>query len=89
MAADLGGQAQDIADRALDQAGATAKTLQQEARSAGDYLSRGFTPLTTLLAAGSVGYALAYLIHHRRPARRAAGCDPAGSSDPAAPEHKI
>ena len=61
MAADLGGQAQDVAGRVLDQAGATAKTLQQEVRRVG----AASGPLTTLLVAGAVGYALAYLVHRR------------------------
>jgi hypothetical protein len=61
IAADLGDQAQDIAGRVLDQAGATAKTLQQEARRVG----AASGPLTTLLVAGAVGYALAYLVHRR------------------------
>lgn len=60
-ATDLGSQAQDIAGRVLDQAGATAKTLKQEARRVG----AASRPLTTLLVAGAVGYALAYLLHRR------------------------
>jgi hypothetical protein len=61
IAANLGCQAQEIAGRVLDQAGATAKTLQREARLAG----AASAPLTTLLVAGAVGYALAYLVHRR------------------------
>jgi|SRR5579884_2430194 len=60
MAENLGGQAQDIAGRAGDRAAATT-------RAAGDYLSRSAkaNPLTSLLVAGVVGYALAFLVYRR------------------------
>ena len=60
IAEDLGEQAQDAARRIGDRTAATTK-------AAGDYLSRsaGAYPLTALLVAGAVGYALAYLVHRR------------------------
>ena len=67
MANTLGERAQDIAGRAHDQAAATTDAVYQQGRRAGDYLSRSAVsnPLTTLLVAGAVGYALSYLIHRR------------------------
>jgi len=60
MAEDLGVQAQDMAGRVGDRAAATT-------RAAGDYLSRSAqaNPLTALLVAGAVGYALAFLAYRR------------------------
>jgi len=60
IAEDLGERAEDAARRIGDRTAATTK-------AAGDYLSRsaGANPLTALLVAGAVGYALAYLVHRR------------------------
>ena len=58
MPEELGEQVQDAARRIGDRTAATTK-------AAGDYLTRsaGASPLTALLVAGAVGYALAYLVH--------------------------
>ena len=67
MAEHLGEQAQDVAGRVRDQAADTTKAVYEQGRRAGDYLSRNAesNPLTALLVAGAVGYALSYLIHRR------------------------
>jgi ElaB/YqjD/DUF883 family membrane-anchored ribosome-binding protein len=81
-AEDLGERAQEVARRTRDQAAATTK-------SAGDYLSRNAAarPLTALLVAGAVGYALASALTGRR--RIAHPLHPTlHASDPMA-EHQI
>jgi vacuolar-type H+-ATPase subunit H len=52
-----GAQARDVAGRAYAQGERTARELAHRVEE---------QPLTALLIAGAVGYAIAYLVHHRR-----------------------
>jgi ElaB/YqjD/DUF883 family membrane-anchored ribosome-binding protein len=67
VAEDLGGQAQDIARRARDQAGVAAQNVYQQGSRAGAYLSQNAqaNPVSAVLIAGAIGFGLAYLIHRR------------------------
>jgi vacuolar-type H+-ATPase subunit H len=65
-ARDSGATAQDLARQAREQATAAAgDALYRRGQRAGEYLTQSVNeyPLTALLAAGMIGYGLAYLIH--------------------------
>jgi ElaB/YqjD/DUF883 family membrane-anchored ribosome-binding protein len=64
---DPGATAQDLAQRAREQAGTAGDVLYRQGQRAGEYISENVNeyPLTALLIAGMVGYGLAFLIHSR------------------------
>jgi ElaB/YqjD/DUF883 family membrane-anchored ribosome-binding protein len=76
-AGELGEQAQDAARRIGDRTAATTKAT-------GEYLSRsaGANPLTALLVAGAVGYALGYLVHRVDRTGRSGLAEAAGATAP-------
>jgi hypothetical protein len=64
---EAGATAQELTRRAREQASTATDVFYQQGTRAGEYLSRNVNeyPLPALLAAGAVGYGLAYLIHTR------------------------
>lgn len=64
----LASVAKNVGEQARDRVAATAETLRQQTRRAGDSLSRraGANSWAALLVAGAVGYGFGYLLHHTR-----------------------
>ncbi|HEX3861218.1 MAG TPA: hypothetical protein VHY35_05950 [Stellaceae bacterium] len=65
VAGSIGGMAQDTARQVANQATAAADTLSNQGGMARDYLARTVeeNPLTAVLVAGAIGYAVACLLH--------------------------
>ena len=63
--AQAGETAQDLANRAREQAAPAAQAVYDQGARAGEYVTRNVHqyPTTALLIAAAVGYGLAYLIH--------------------------
>lgn len=59
--------AQDLARRGREQAAAAGEVIYRQGARAGEYLTRNVNeyPLSALLIAGAIGYAVGYLIHSR------------------------
>jgi hypothetical protein len=77
------GAANDLTRRTREQAGAAAEQLYQKGARASEYMTENVRtyPITALIVAGLIGYAMAYLIHapsqaHRRERERYRLYDP-------------
>lgn len=59
--------AQDLARRGREQAAVAGEVIYRQGARAGEYLTRNVNeyPLSALLIAGAIGYALGYVIHSR------------------------
>ena len=59
--------AQDLARRGREQAAVAGEVIYRQGARAGEYLTRNVNeyPLSALMIAGVIGYALGYLIHSR------------------------
>jgi|HubBroStandDraft_3_1064219.scaffolds.fasta_scaffold743086_1 ElaB/YqjD/DUF883 family membrane-anchored ribosome-binding protein len=64
---EAGATAQELAQRAREQASTAIDALYRQGTRAGEYLTRNVNeyPLAALLIAGAIGYGLGYLIHTR------------------------